>query len=255
MAAGKDFHGRFRLIDYWHCDVCDGDGQDLLNGDEGDDILEGGLGGDRIYGGAGVDTAVYNVNSTNFILYRDTTGGYLTLRDTGTSGLTSSAQFGDRIYDDVESIQFNDLTLDLTSMTFNVGDIAWGNALPIYGTSGNDTITAYAANDLIYGYAGIDTIFAGIGNDTIFGGDGNDTLNGDAGNDLIESGIGNDVINGGDGLDTITYRSSTTGVTVNLSTTTIQNTIGAGTDTITNVENLTGSAFNDSILIPLPKED
>jgi hypothetical protein len=36
-------------------------------------------------------------------------------------------------------------------------------------------------------------------------------------------------------------------VTVNLTTTTGQNTVGAGTDTITNTENLTGSAFNDTL--------
>ncbi len=51
----------------------------------------------------------------------------------------------------------------------------------------------------------------------------------------------------GAGTDTVSYASATSGVTVSLATTSSQNTIGAGSDTLSNFENLTGSAFNDTL--------
>ena len=63
------------------------------------------------------------------------------------------------------------------------------------------------------------------------------------------AGAGNDVLTGNGGTDTVTYPSVTGGggVTVNLSTTTQQNTVNAGLDTITGIENLTGSANDDTL--------
>jgi Ca2+-binding RTX toxin-like protein len=58
-------------------------------------------------------------------------------------------------------------------------------------------------------------------------------------------GAGNDTMNGGAGTDTADYSTATAGVTVNLATTAAQNTGGAGTDTLSTIENLTGSSFND----------
>ncbi|MBU6240055.1 MAG: cadherin domain-containing protein, partial [Planctomycetes bacterium] len=60
-------------------------------------------------------------------------------------------------------------------------------------------------------------------------------------------GLGNDILDGGAGTDTVSYASATSGVTVNLATTTSQNTVGAGSDTITNFENILGSAFADTL--------
>jgi Ca2+-binding RTX toxin-like protein len=45
----------------------------------------------------------------------------------------------------------------------------------------------------------------------------------------------------------VRYTSATAGVTLNLASTSAQNTGGAGTDTISNVENVTGSSFNDAL--------
>ncbi|UOA20942.1 Bifunctional hemolysin/adenylate cyclase (plasmid) [Sulfitobacter indolifex] len=97
----------------------------------------------------------------------------------------------------------------------------------IDGTDGN--------NEVVYGYEGDDSINAGIGHDTVYGGDGDDTLAG---------GYGADIIDGGKDNDTADYSTSTGGVTVSLTT-------GKGTgsdaqgDTLTDIENLTGSRFND----------
>ena len=48
-------------------------------------------------------------------------------------------------------------------------------------------------------------------------------------------------------LDTVSYEHALAGVTVSLAVLAAQNTIGAGTDTLSGFENLTGSAFNDTL--------
>src|SRR6185295_15185603 len=65
--------------------------------------------------------------------------------------------------------------------------------------------------------------------------------------DTLEGNGGNNVLAGGLGTDTVSYEHALAGVTVNLALTSAQNTIGAGTDTLTGFENLTGSAFNDNL--------
>ena len=53
--------------------------------------------------------------------------------------------------------------------------------------------------------------------------------------------MGNDSLDGGAaGSDTASYTDAAAGVTVSLAITTAQNTVGSGTDTLTNIENLTG---------------
>ena len=123
----------------------------------------------------------------------------------------------------------------------------------IFGGAGNDTIRTGNGNNTVDGGAGNDRIAGGSGIDTITGGLGDDRISGEGGNDTITGGAGNDIIYGDDffdtgtGNDTISYASATAGVTVNLSLTTAQNTVGAGTDTLLSVENLTGSNFNDAL--------
>lgn len=59
--------------------------------------------------------------------------------------------------------------------------------------------------------------------------------------------IGDDTINGEAGIDTVSYASATSGITLDLSNPFSQNTVGAGIDYISNIENAVGSAFNDTI--------
>jgi len=49
----------------------------------------------------------------------------------------------------------------------------------------------------------------------------------------------------GDGIDTVSYAAAAAGVTVSLALATAQKTGSSGSDTLRNIENLTGSAFND----------
>ena len=74
---------------------------------------------------------------------------------------------------------------------------------------------------------------------------GNDNLSGNGGNDLLEGGEGDDVLDGGEGSDTATYATAAAAVAVSLAVSAAQATGGAGSDTLINVENLTGSAFDD----------
>src|SRR5436309_1754433 len=54
-------------------------------------------------------------------------------------------------------------------------------------------------------------------------------------------------MNGGDGVDILSYANAASAVTINLGLTTAQNTGGAGTDTVSNLEGIIGSGFNDTL--------
>lgn len=107
----------------------------------------------------------------------------------------------------------------------------------IYGGTGGDTLQGNGGNDFLEGF---------WGNDILNGGDGDDNIDGGKGDDSIVGGAGNDTINGSQGNDTVTYASSTSAVVANLSTKIVTDGLG-GTDTLTSVENITGSNYNDTI--------
>ena len=101
----------------------------------------------------------------------------------------------------------------------------------INGTDAGETLTGTSGDGhVINGNGGDDTIVGLGGNDTLDGGDGNDSLD------------------GGDGVDTASYASATANVQVSLLISGPQNTGGAGTDTLVNIENLTGSQFYDTLI-------
>jgi Ca2+-binding RTX toxin-like protein len=135
----------------------------------------------------------------------------------------------------------------------------------ITGNGGNDTITGGTGNDLIYGNTGDDILYGNQDNDTLYGGQGNDTLYGGQGNDVLEGGVGDDqlagnlgddtlaggtgtnTLDGGDGIDTANYAGAAAGVSVNLALVGQAQATGISIDTLSGFENLTGSAFNDSL--------
>ena len=68
--------------------------------------------------------------------------------------------------------------------------------------------------------------------------------------DILEGTAGNDQLYGeanGSGGDTASYANAGARVTVNLALIGAQNTLGAGVDVLDGFENLTGSAFNDTL--------
>ncbi len=148
------------------------------------------------------------------------------------------------------------------------------NSDSLYGNGGNDLLIGLAGGDLLDGGDGSDTVsyetsgavtvnlssseasgnHAGndglISIENVIGSANADTLTGDQGDNVLEGAAGNDTLNGGNhGVygDTVSYAGALAGVTVNLSLTTLQNTVGAGSDTISNFENIQGSALNDTL--------
>ncbi|MBK7361852.1 MAG: type I secretion C-terminal target domain-containing protein [Micavibrio sp.] len=241
--------------------VTAGDGNDMVEGRGGNDVMTGGNGTDTVtYAGA---TAAVTINLA-------TTAAQNTV---GAGTDTISA------FENLTGSNYNDtLTGDANANVIEGGN---GNDI-IKGGAGNDSIQGGVGNDTLVGETGTDTVTyaastaavtvnlamtaaqntVGAGTDTIStfenltGSGYNDTLTGDAnantikggaGNDTIQGGAGNDILDGEAGTDTVTYAAATTAVTVNLATTTSQATGGAGSDTITNFENLTGSGYNDTL--------
>jgi Ca2+-binding RTX toxin-like protein len=122
-----------------------------------------------------------------------------------------------------------------------------------HGGDGNDVINGGSLADKINGDAGVDKLTGGDGNDTLDGGGSGDTLNGGAGNDTLLGGssgdtliggLGNDKLDGGSSTDKADYSAASGAVTVDLAAGTAT---GEGNDTLLNIENVTGSGFNDTI--------
>ncbi|TFI57118.1 hypothetical protein E2493_16730, partial [Sphingomonas parva] len=108
----------------------------------------------------------------------------------------------------------------------------------------NIVLTGFDGDETITGAIKDDTLSGAGGNDVLIGLAGNDTLDGGTGDDVLFGGAGDDTLIGGDGSDTASYSDAAAAVTVNLGLAGAQAT-GAGSDTLSGIENLTGSAFND----------
>ena len=110
------------------------------------------------------------------------------------------------------------------------------NSVLFIGGPGADVATGGAQNDHLEGDAGDDVLSGGAGDDVLAGWDGND---------ILEGGAGNDDIGGGAGIDTATYANASGAVAIDLVHGLMSG--AAGVDRIGGVENLIGSAFNDSL--------
>jgi hypothetical protein len=105
----------------------------------------------------------------------------------------------------------------------------------------------------------IENATSSSGNDTLIGNDvaniltsggGNDTLRGGGGDDWLVPGWGNNSLDGASGTDTVDYIEGMTagGISINLGLGTATNNGGAGSDTLTSVENVRGTTYNDVIV-------
>jgi serralysin len=248
------------------------DSNNILNGGAGNDTLKGGLGNDKLIGGTGHDVFVFDsVGINNYDLISDfvsgqdkidlsgsifsslfTDGIQTDMFVTGTGGADANdfiiydKTTGELFFDaDGNGSKAQELIVKLAPNT-NLLQSDFIGAMPsisllLEGTSSEDTINGGYGNDTLIGGAGYDVLNGGAGDDSLEGGMGGDTLAG---------GLGNDIINGGDGYseyDFADYLTSLAGVTVNLSLLNAQNTVGAGIDTLTNIEGINGSNFNDSL--------
>ena len=112
-------------------------------------------------------------------------------------------------------------------------------------TDGADVYLGSTADDFAEAMGGEDTMFGDAGNDQLFGG---------AGNDLLEGGSGDDLLDGGSGTDTASYATADAGVTIDLTSEDAQDTGGAGTDTLTEIEGVVGSEHDDVFAFSTPTD-
>ncbi|PIF51822.1 putative secreted protein (type I secretion substrate) [Pseudomonas sp. 29] len=206
---------------------------------------------------AGHVTLEYSLNGGAFVAIAD--GGTITASADGTyqihvtnisntSGGNPNAAENYQLTMTVNYAGAHDLTPDFHG-SYTANDNHGGSDTANVTISYQDghTLTGTSGDDVLVAGTGDNILNAGDGNDVLTAGSGNNELHGGAGNDLLYSGPGNDLLDGGTGIDTASYAHATAGVTVNLGLLGAQNTVGAGTDTLTGIENLVGSNFNDTL--------
>jgi Ca2+-binding RTX toxin-like protein len=132
------------------------------------------------------------------------------------------------------------VTANLSDSTKNTGEAAGDTYNSI------ENLTGSALGDNLTGTNGINSIIAGANDDVVFGLNGDDSLFGQDGNDILNGGVGGDSLSGGLGSDRATYENAAAGVVAALLSP-AQNTGEALGDTFTSIENLTGSAFADTL--------
>ena len=200
-----------------------GSGSDTFRGNSANNRFTPNAGTDVVDGGLGTDTVMFSgARSAYTITWNGQVG---TVVGNGQNVTVTN----------VESLQFTDQTIAAAPT----------GGLIVGGDITNETITGTALADVIGGLGGVDTINGLGGNDNLNGGSGNDALNGGDGDDILIGALGNDALNGGAGVDTADYAGAGAGVTVSLAAGTASG--GAGSDTLSLVENVTGSAHADTL--------
>jgi len=221
-------------------------GNDTLMNSDGDDSLDGGAGDDSIVatgdedtlrGGTGADTMEGGADADTFII-EDNFGNDVITGGEGTTDPT------DVDFDTVDlSAVSGPITVSFSqneagSITDNNDTIKFTEIERIFTTDSNDSIdasgdatglvlNARGGDDTIKGGQGGDTILAGAGSGDISDGEGNDSVDGGAGDDTISGGLGKELITGGAGDDRFV------------------NTVGNGSDTITDFNAGNSGAIGD----------
>ena len=181
---------------------------DLLVGDAQSNVLAGGAGNDTLEGRAGADT-LDGGDGSNTASYANAV----------TTGLVASLQ----------------------APAGNTGDAegdSYINIQNLKGSAGNDTLTGSSAANSLQGMDG---------DDTLNGLDGADTLAGGTGNDILNGGLGADTLQGGAGSDTASYAAAGSSVKAYLLADAGSNVGEALGDSYDSIENLTGSAYADTL--------
>ena len=241
---------------------------DTLTGGTGSDNFLGSAGADVLNGNTGVDTVDYSASTMGVTVNLSVT--------------TAQASAGDAAGDKLSNIEN---AIGSTKADTLIGTKAV-NALD--GSSGDDLLRGGAGADTLVGGLGNDTAdystsTAGVNidladsdknsggdaagdrlvtvenvtgsnvNDTLSGDDNGNILSGGKGNDSLVGGLGADTLDGGDGIDTIDCSAvkdtndDDKGIQVDLTAGTGQGEAAEG-DSLIAVENVIGSAFNDTLI-------
>ena len=244
------------------------DGFNHLVGGGGNDVLEGGAGADQLNGGAGVDA----------VSYQDSDAG-ITVNLAGGTGEGGHAE-GD-VMTGIENVigsGYDDrITGDGTANQLEGGDgddqlRGGGGADRLNGGDGRDWVI-YGGSDTgvtvnleegwgeggdaegdvimdiehVGGTSYNDVLIGDNVRNVLIGQDGNDELRGNGGNDWLRGRAGADTLDGGPGNDTASYSGSPAGVLVRLHDASAVRFGYAEGDTLTSIEHLTGSNYNDTL--------
>lgn len=183
-----------------------------LWGGEGNDILVGGGGHDALYGGNGDDL---------FIVEQDGGGTWDFHSGEAGSDTASFERFNAGVSVDLTTGSGN----GYTAITYGDGFLSMEN---VTGSQFNDVIRGDVGGNVLRGLAGADALY------------------GSDGNDVLEGGADADALVGGGGQDTASYEHSAAWVYVDLQAGITSGGDAVG-DTLSSIENLTGSAGNDEL--------
>jgi Ca2+-binding RTX toxin-like protein len=245
-------------------------GVNVLTGSGGNDTLDGGTGADTLIGGTGNDT--YVVDNASDVVSENSSEGTDLVQSSITWTLGSN----------VENLTLTG-TAAISGTGNSIDNVITGNSgvNVLTGSGGNDTLDGHGGADTLIGGTGDDTYIvdslgvtvsenssegtdtiesslrtytlgANVENLTLTGtsdidGTGNsldNVITGNSANNILIGGAGNDTLDGGDGTDTVSYAATGSSVVVNLST---GGATGDGTDTLSNIENVIGSAYADTL--------
>ncbi|HEX8238151.1 MAG TPA: hypothetical protein VF574_00240 [Allosphingosinicella sp.] len=261
------------------------DGNDLLVGGYGDDTLDGGTGADTMAGGDGNDT--YYVDDAGDVVvetwagYQDTDIVYVSLSyyDVGTAFVEWIQYSGNGAGTILGSDSNNYIG---TSIGADWLEGKGGNDF-LFSGAGDDHLDGGSGNDELDGWQGDDTMIGGTGDDvynvdtagdvvTEYAGEGIDTVKvrkssytlpanvenadlryfsgsisvtGNSAGNVFIMGTGAQSVSGSSGNDTVSYAYASAAVSVDLWTMTLGG--EAADDTLSSIENLTGSAYDDEL--------
>ena len=226
-AGGNDFMvGDVALFGHYNTDVVnfsvinDGGANTGVTFNAFNDNMSGGAGNDSIYGD------VFMTGACNSQVNVDIAG-------IGTAS---------NLFDDtIDGGAGNDVIVG----DFQIGDSCVNVTVEgDHGALFSDSLIGGDGNDSIFGDGTDNTIIHGLG-DTGSAGEWQDTLLGGTGDDLLNGGLGNNTLDGGSGSDTASWENNPDGVNADLVTGIA--THGGWTDTMTSIENLTGSNNDDTL--------
>ena len=136
---------------------------------------------------------------------------------------------------DINGDGFDDVAIGLPGGPSNESSVSgqtyiiFGFSTGLNGTDDEDVLNGSFLGDEIFGFAGDDELLGGRGNDLLIGGSGAD------------------ILDGGEDIDVASYHSSSAGISIDLSTGVSFGGDAEG-DTIQNIEGITGSDFNDTLI-------
>src|SRR5262245_29186269 len=235
------------------------DGDDMLRAGDGTDTLSGGTGVNMLDGGGGIDTASYAFAGAG-VQVNLRAGGP---QATGGGGMTDTLVSSERLI----GSGFDDVLIGFGSdmIAGGAGDDVLAGARVLDGGDGSDTVSYAWSNGVVVDLAirdpqrtdvnylifdtliNIENLTGSTWDDTLKGNSGANRLGGADGSDTLMGGGGDDILDGGSGFDTASFAEASTGVTVDLGVTGPQST-GEGADKLISIENVTGSAFADTLL-------